>query len=799
MRALPGRRSSVRVALLPNGDFVSNFLYTQIPVIPESKAPALRAGFSYDQAVYGEDYRQGDFRQGGHVTHPVVSLFVIDVDNASEFLGTHLGQYLAPRLMEFVTYKSAASDLKFHLYFADPESQIDADEYPVQWSSKFCYDVKANGFVRSEPAYLPVNYPFDIGNEDFSFLEGMNEAILMDKQVHRAATRKVKAEKQGEFLPGSGDLTWEDWHEDGEPVENFTCDYEDALRIAGHLRNFYESYEDAAEEFCTATYESENYTGSETWAETFDRLWYSMEPFGGMSMEERQRREKEYFQGLLPDDSEETWLSFEAQKVQETEERIASLSEHVQAAQDFAVAQQQFVPVEDEETGYFEYQPAELPEYQVPSADDLFRQTQTYQTEFARQRARDLAKSDTENFKRVQREAEWLSGGKFVSPYAASDVPEPCMFTVLGSDTNPTSSLVVPNTVVMLAGERGGGKTWTAATWAAQHIRAGKHVVWLDFERQAQLMKSKAKALGIPEHQAGEFFHYSETGLPPAGAITSMIEGWDNPLIVVDSWQDLVANAVPDGDSNSSETIAAVYDLFLTPVIAAGATFCVIAHPAKNSNGGKVTVKGSERAESAADYVIMLEQKTPFARAQSGFAVITVTKDRYGITPHGSVVGALWVGGDDGKIGPGTEGYPEVPEIRCWTPASEAKQDSMAKSADLKTRQLESVVEILTERGGINGLVDLSFKELALILLERDRSLPDDQKSWVSTRGEPYSEKSVAETYLGKLFKGTGVPDGYGGLRPVRDSSGAMFLKSPADRHEETQDKPSTENFEAVE
>src|SRR6202000_2974191 len=126
------------------------------------------------------------------------------------------------------------------------------------------YDVKFNGFVRAEPAYVPTgNEPANIAfMNDLEFFA----AIAQDKEEHRAATRKPKAEYVG-VHPGelSGELTWDDWHEDdGLPVKGFTCDYEDALTIAGQLRNYFEHYEEAAQQFLYATYDSDDYAGTET-------------------------------------------------------------------------------------------------------------------------------------------------------------------------------------------------------------------------------------------------------------------------------------------------------------------------------------------------------------------------------------------------------------------------------------------------------------------------------------------------------------------------------------------------------
>lgn len=725
-----------------------DFSYTCIPVNPEDKTPALSAGFRYEEIPYGSDLRNMDLRQAGHVTSQSAKLFVIDVDDLSGFLSTHLGAHLLLHhdFTNLITYSSAADLNKRHLYFSDPTGLLE-ENWPVQWASKFAYDIKSNGFVRAEPAYKQENTPTDISEIDD---EAFFEAIEKDKADYRAATRKPSHEYVG---APTGDIQWETWHEkDGTPVEDFTCDYEDALTIAGQLRNYYEYYDDALPEFLLATYESDGYEG-ESWERTFERLWHSMEPYGGISMEQRQREEREWLErGSGLDGSDESWDKFQADKTQEAEERNAQFSEPAQAIQDYAVAQQRFVPIEDEESGFFQYEPAEVPDIPGGDPNDEFRKTDTYQLQFARERALQLAREDISKFNRDTKAASWEG---FTNPFDEDDPPPPSMFRIVGSDLNSSQAAIIENTVSVIFGARGGGKTWTSAVWAAQELRAGHHVMWLDFERQAQLMKQKLRALGVQEGMARGLFHYSGGGLPPIGTLIRNVQEWGSALVVIDSFRDIMGEVAAKADSNDGEVVQEVYREFLDPLIHAGATLCLIDHEAKSGNGSAF---GSERKESKADYVIRVEQKIPFTATQSGFATLTMTKDRYGITPHGTVVGALWVGGDDGKKGAGLKKYPDVPEIRCWAPDSEAREEYASHAASIEQRRQEYLIKYLEQQGARTSVVELGQMELCRNLLSVDAEREKDLRAWVKVSGEnePLDEKSV-KNRVGEVVKGGAV------------------------------------------
>lgn len=390
-----------------------------------------------------------------------------------------------------------------------------------------------------------------------------------------------------------------------------------------------------------------------------------------------------------------------------------------------------------------------------PNSDDFFRLTETYKQAFARERGVYLAREDVQRFYRDELAAQWQG---FTNPMKELDPPDPAMFRITGKDV-PATSIIIENTVTVLFGQRGGGKTWTAATWAAQELRAGNHVVWLDFERQAQLMKRKLKTLDVKDHIAEELFHYSGGGLPPVDRLRDFVRSWaaqGRVLVVIDSFRDLLNAVVPDGNSNDGEAIAKVYSEFINPLHEGGGTLCLIDHEAKSGGGSAF---GSERKESAADYVLRVEQKIAFTHRVSGFAGITVTKDRYGIIQAGETAGYLWVPGDDDKSGESIRQYPDVPEIRTWAPLSEFQEDQAQISNDIDARQAEDIIRYLGDMGARNEVVEIDQMHMVRALLSADKVKSENSRAWIAKAngkgtkaGGPVSEDKV-KSVIGRLVK----------------------------------------------
>jgi hypothetical protein len=297
----------------------------------------------------------------------------------------------------------------------------------------------------------------------------------------------------------------------------------------------------------------------------------------------------------------------------------------------------------------------------------------------------------------ARREAAKMLQGKFdgfedISALEAP--PDPALLLVTGKDS-PATAVIAPKTVTVLSGHRASGKTWISAMWAAQVIRAGGHVLWLDFERQPHGLMQKLSATGLPKHMIAHQLHYTSR-LPGVDVLTADItryKGYGRPvLFVVDAFRGLQNTLSPEASAYDGDAVERVYLEYLNPCSEAGATICLLDHIAKNGNGSTF---GSERKESAADVVIKVEQLAPFTKTVPGFSSMEVTKDRYGVIAAGSMAGYLWMPGDGSKSGSSIEQYPSGPELRNWSPRE--SEEAAAVELSHKGQREVAVAQVVAD------------------------------------------------------------------------------------------------------
>lgn len=283
----------------------------------------------------------------------------------------------------------------------------------------------------------------------------------------------------------------------------------------------------------------------------------------------------------------------------------------------------------------------------------------------------------------ARKDAAKILAGSFSEYESIADLPEPPaaqMLFITGS--NGANPLIPPCTITSLSGPRASGKSWAAATWAAQELRQDHFVFWVDFERQAALFNRKLKNLGVQRHVMIDQLKYTPI-LPPAERLCRDIErasqhGFKRVLLVVDAFRGLQAMVAPGTSASDGDAVEAVYMEYLNPAVEAGATVVLLDHLPK---AGGATF-GSERKESAPDYVIKVEQLKAFTKTSPGFSSLLVTKDRYGEIEADTTVGYLWMPGDGSESGTGVTHYPDRPEFRSWAPEAEGSLDAIAANTE---------------------------------------------------------------------------------------------------------------------
>ena len=299
----------------------------------------------------------------------------------------------------------------------------------------------------------------------------------------------------------------------------------------------------------------------------------------------------------------------------------------------------------------------------------------------------------------VRKDAAAILAGQFAGFTDIADLPEPPepeTLAVTGKDQK-SSRCIGRATITVMSGQRSSGKTWAVAAWAAQELRAGNKVVWLDFERQDALLASKMRVLGIPRHVLRGQLQYSPA-LPPADRLVREVERASNfgqyrVLLVVDAFRTLQALVAPGTSAIDGDAVEQVYVEYLTPAVEAGANVVLLDHMSKSGT----TTFGSERKESAPDYVIRVEKLKPFSKRSAGYSSLTVAKDRYGNADDGAVIGYLWMPGDgSASAAEGITKYPERPELRNWPPEEVTSLADVPGASD-KGRKEEAITAIVRD------------------------------------------------------------------------------------------------------
>jgi hypothetical protein len=185
------------------------------------------------------------------------------------------------------------------------------------------------------------------------------------------------------------------------------------------------------------------------------------------------------------------------------------------------------------------------------------------------------------------------------------------------------------------SGEPEALKTWLSLCVAADEIRSGSTVFYVDFENGAREILSRLRSLGLENGDISSRFVY----LNPNGPIDDAIGDLDDLLVqrqpsVV--FVDAFAGAceLHRLDDNSTRDVETFYRTVVDPLRAHGAAVVILDHLAKNSETRGRWAIGSQRKVGGADVHLGLEIVEPFGRGRTGKAKLLTHKDRPGYLPR---------------------------------------------------------------------------------------------------------------------------------------------------------------------
>ena len=230
-----------------------------------------------------------------------------------------------------------------------------------------------------------------------------------------------------------------------------------------------------------------------------------------------------------------------------------------------------------------------------------------------------------------------LPGGDYepvTSSWTALDLTE--FLAADGEDERPTicempsgKALFYDAAVNGVAGEPAAGKSWVAFIAAAQEMRLGYPVVFVDLEDTPRRTVKRLYAVGASQAEVADLFRYVR---PEESYTQRSRDALDQAavgarLVVIDSTGE--ALSLEGAKSNADEDVTAWFTALPKHLAKRGKCVLLLDHVAK-AEGGRWPI-GSQRklaAISGAQYTLALGRA--FSREESGWSELIVSKDRHG-------------------------------------------------------------------------------------------------------------------------------------------------------------------------
>lgn len=213
------------------------------------------------------------------------------------------------------------------------------------------------------------------------------------------------------------------------------------------------------------------------------------------------------------------------------------------------------------------------------------------------------------------------------------------------------NGVIVEGRINWLSGHPGHGKTTLAMYIAVEHMEAGGHVLWIDWENGQLSATRRLIAVGAKLDQLAkgpeQRFHYvpfptlaaDSSGFEP---IRAALEDYPGALVVFDSASKALSTAGISEDSNEDATKWTTS--IVMPTREAGATVIVIDHVPKSATRHTPYPRGAGAKLADTDVHWYVEASERFDRQTAGVLRLTNHKDREGV-----LAPELWFRVGDGE------------------------------------------------------------------------------------------------------------------------------------------------------
>lgn len=182
----------------------------------------------------------------------------------------------------------------------------------------------------------------------------------------------------------------------------------------------------------------------------------------------------------------------------------------------------------------------------------------------------------------------------------------------------------------IVSGESESGKSWLCFGIAADELKAGHGVVWVDLDYMgAQDILERLRQLGVPDQRIREGFAFYQPEGPLVGDaladVLALVSSRNARLVVIDAFTGFCA--LHGLKSKEGDEVEKAYRL-MQPLCDTGAAVVIIDHVVKDKANRGAYSAGSERKHSGADIHLGFTLIDVYGRGKTGRAKITVHKDR---------------------------------------------------------------------------------------------------------------------------------------------------------------------------
>jgi AAA domain len=206
------------------------------------------------------------------------------------------------------------------------------------------------------------------------------------------------------------------------------------------------------------------------------------------------------------------------------------------------------------------------------------------------------------------------------------------------------SELLYPGTRILVSGEFESGKSWLMVAIAADELRAGRGVIWIDTDDMGpSALLERLRGFKITDEQLRELFMYvrPEERFSASARLHLVAELTKRKgrLVVFDAFN--ATMALEGLNPESTTDVEYVWKELVDPFKHEGAAVALPDHVVKAKDGRGRYSYGSERKATGADVHIGMTSLSGFKRGVGGKAVLTIHKDRPGFlrqSPPGAFV-----------------------------------------------------------------------------------------------------------------------------------------------------------------